>query len=104
MQIVVSCGLPGHTRLPLNWADRQQPSIRDVCANRAPGEQLDAAPKTWEVRREVQAAVRALHRAGVKHGALWDEHVLVDTSDPVPTAHTSCPSCLSPLRLLLLIL
>ena len=70
-------------------------------ACRAAGESLEAAPRSWEVRRKVLAALGKLLGAGVVHGDLRCDNILVDASDPVLPAPASSPSCRSLCRLLL---
>ena len=73
----------------------------DSGARRAAGESLEAAPRSWEVRREVLAAVGRLHGAGVVHGDLRCDNILVDASDPVLPAPVPSPCRRSLCRLLL---
>ena len=53
------------------------------------------------MRREVLAALGRLHGAGVVHGDLRCDNILVDASDPVLPAPTSSPCCRSLCQLLL---
>ena len=53
------------------------------------------------MRREVLAALGRLHGAGVVHGDLRCDNILVDASDPVPPAPAPSPRCRSLCRLLL---
>lgn len=73
-------------------------------ASRVPGEQLEAAPRTREVRRGVLAAARSLHRAGVVHGDLAARNILVDATDPVPVVSTTPLAVRVCLMLFLLVL